>query len=238
MAARSFCPSPADLMTDSYNILVIERTDARGRSLTPALRKKGFRVSAVSSVQEALEGQALQRADLVILDAASMKTSGVRMARQLRRALNGTPLLHLCLQGVSPFGRQDADALLIHPFTPRKLLNRVRRLLPADERHEVCAGPIRLDTVNRVVRCHGNRARLTTKLAELLKLLMQRSGQLVTREELMRRVWRTDYTGDMRTIDVHISWLRKAIEPNPASPRYLKTVRGQGYCLDLPLSGS
>ncbi len=66
---------------------------------------------------------------------------------------------------------------------------------------------------------------------------MQRSGELVTREELMRRVWRTDYTGDMRTIDVHISWLRKAIEPEPRSPRYLKTVRGVGYRLDLPAAG-
>ncbi len=81
---------------------------------------------------------------------------------------------------------------------------------------------------------NGKKTRLTPKLVTLLKLLIKRQGQLVRREELMRQVWQTDYIGDMRTVDVHISWLRKAIEPDPSLPCYIKTIRGMGYRLDLP----
>ena len=220
-------------MGRSHRILLIDRAGTSRPSFTNPLEDKGYTVDRFTSVGEALASGDLPKAEVAVLDAASMKTSGVRMAGQLKTQLNLTPLILVAPNGagVSPNG--TIEAVLVQPFTPRKLLNRVARLLPAEACDEVCLGPIRLDRLRRVVRCGGKRTRLTPKLTHLLLLFIDKEGRLIRREELMRQVWHTDYTGDMRTVDVHVSWLRRAIEPDPAAPRYLKTVRGMGYRLDL-----
>jgi DNA-binding response OmpR family regulator len=125
---------------------------------------------------------------------------------------------------------------LIHPFTPRKLLNRVARLLPGDESFTLEVGPIRLNLAQRKVFAYRKEARLTPKQAKLLEVFMLNPGRLMTRKSLIRQVWHTDYTGDTRTLDVHMSWLRSAIEPDPKKPIFLKTIRGMGYRFDLPES--
>ena len=123
---------------------------------------------------------------------------------------------------------------LVHPFTPRKLLNRVECLLPGDDNFTLEAGPISLNLSQLKVRCYKKETRLTPKLAKLIELFMQNPGRLMTRKKLIRKVWHTDYTGDTRTLDVHMSWLRHAIEPDPSDPQLLKTIRGMGYRLDIP----
>jgi DNA-binding response OmpR family regulator len=97
----------------------------------------------------------------------------------------------------------------------------------------VRAGPFRLDLERHQVNCRGIEKRLTPRLTTLLHLLMQHPGEVVGREQLFREAWDTEYTGDTRTLDVHISWLRKEIEDDPRHPRYLKTIRQIGYRLDV-----
>ena len=217
-------------MPDRPRVLLIERNNKTCPSLAPALQRKGYQVIRADRVETALQRVNGRRPDIVVLHAASLRTSGARLAARLRRRLNGTPLILVPAQGRRPSG-DCADAVLEPPFTARKLLNHIHRLLPPAPEEELRAGPIRLDVARRVVRCHGRCTRLTPKLAALLRLLMLRRGTVVSRAELMRRVWRTDYLGDLRTIDVHVSWLRRAIEEDPRSPRHLVTVRGVGYRL-------
>ncbi len=163
-----------------------------------------------------------------------MKTSGTRLCRSVRATLDGVPIVLLAPQGTRMDPGNGASLTLVHPFTPRKLLNRVSRLLPGDENFSLELGPIKLNLAQRKVRCRGTDYRLTPKQARLLEVFMHNAGRLMTREALIRQVWHTDYTGDTRTLDVHISWLRRSIEENPKHPTLLKTIRGMGYRLDLP----
>lgn len=215
-------------------ILLIESRRASAPSFAPALEKKGFRVTRQTQVLSAL-AEGLQKApDLVILDAASMYTSGGRMCRTVRSNLNGVPIILVVPHGTMPDPGNGASVTLAHPVTPRKLINRVSRLLPGDGKSTLQAGPIALDLAQRTVRCRGKESRLTPKQTKLLEVFLHNPGRLMTRPVLIRQVWHTDYTGDTRTLDVHMSWLRQAIEPDPRSPTFLKTVRGIGYRFDLP----
>jgi DNA-binding response OmpR family regulator len=112
-------------------------------------------------------------------------------------------------------------------------MNRITPLLPAVGGKLLHVGPLRLNMELKRVQCLGHEARLTPRLVHILQLLMQQPGTVVERENLFREVWKTDYTGDTRTLDVHISWLRKAIEEDPRKPQFLKTIRGVGYRLDV-----
>jgi DNA-binding response OmpR family regulator len=146
--------------------------------------------------------------------------------------LNGEPIL-LIANPKHPISKECADVVLKQPFTIRKLVNRIMPLLPADGNNLLHAGPIELDLERKFVRCGEQEARLTPRLALLLKILMQHPGEVLEREQLFREVWNTEYTADTRTLDVHISWLRQAFEATPRKPRYLKTIRGVGYRLDV-----
>lgn len=215
-------------------ILLIESDRANAPSFAPALEKKGYNVITRHQVTTALTAAAEHRPDLVILDAASMKTSGTRMSRSTRARLDGVPIVLVAPPGTRPDPGSGASLTLIEPLTPRKLLNRVTRLLPGDERFNLEMGPIKLNLAQRKVRCRGRETRLTPKQAKLLEAFLHNPGRLMTRETLIRQVWHTDYTGDTRTLDVHMSWLRRSIEDDPRRPSLLKTIRGVGYRLDLP----
>lgn len=219
-------------MPQPTTLLLIERSTSRRPSRAGGLRALGYEVTTVPSVDKALDHDA--EGDVVILDAASMQTSGVRMIRRLREGFDGTPLILLSPEGTDPSRDGAATSLLVEPFTKRKLLNRIRRLSPLSERKAIQAGPLHFDPERKVVRRGSRQTHLTPKLRDLLSYLLKHRGRLVTRERLMREVWNTDYTGDMRTIDVHVSWLRKAIEEDPVIPQLLKTIRGLGYRLDVP----
>ena len=215
-------------------ILLIESRRASAPSYAPALEKKGYRVVVHHKIESAVSSAEREAPDLIVLDAASMQASGARLTRNVRAGLNGVPILLVSPRGSNPGHTSGATAILVQPFTPRKLINRVARLIPGDSRFSLEGGPIKLNLAQRTVRCLGREARLTPKQAKLLEVFLHNPERLLTREVLIRQVWHTDYTGDTRTLDVHMSWLRHALEPNPKRPRFLKTIRGMGYRLDLP----
>jgi DNA-binding response OmpR family regulator len=218
-------------------IFLIESDRAAAHSYAPVLERKGYSVQIHHKVAQAIEAALKSPPDLVILDAASMRTSGTRMCRTARSHLDGIPIILVSPQGSRPDPGNGASVTLVHPFTPRKLLNRVRRLLPGDDSFLIEVGPIRLNLAQRKVQSLGKEARLTPKQVKLLEVFLLNPGRLLSRKTLLRRVWQTDYLGDTRTLDVHMSWLRRAIEPDPRNPIFLKTIRGMGYRFDLPDEG-
>ncbi len=214
-------------------LLVIEGKHADHPAFVPALRKKGFVVELVSNGSEALARLANGfLPDVVVVNAASLRTSGKRICQSLRERASNLPIL-LILDPDQEIEKVEADAILSLPFTAQKLVNRLRHLLPGDGKDSIHAGPVRLDVEKRTVRCLGKQTRLTPRLVRLLKTLIEHRGEVVERKALFSQVWETDYTDDTRTLDVHISWLRRAIEDDPERPTFLKTVRGVGYRLDL-----
>lgn len=178
------------------------------------------------------------RPHLVILHAASLRTSGKRIYQSLRALAGSLPII--MITSTSP-AIQDEDKYLVTltlPFTIRKLMNRLRPFLPSESDHQTLnsrmlqSGQVCLDPDRKLVRVEGRETHLTPRLAQLLAILLKHPGEVVERELLFREGWNTGYTGDTRTLDVHISWLRQAIEEDPRNPRYLKTIRGVGYRLD------
>ena len=214
-------------------LLLIEGKHADHPTFTPALRKKGFVVELASSGSEALARLADGFApDLIVVNAATLRTSGKRICQSLREKTVSLPIL-LILDEDREVEKMEADVLLSLPFTAQKLVNRIRHLLPGDGKDSIHAGPIRLDIDRRMVRCLGKQSRLTPRLVYLLKALIEHRGEVIERKVLFSQVWETNYTDDTRTLDVHISWLRQAIEADPDVPQFLKTIRGVGYRLDV-----
>ena len=214
-------------------ILWIEGKRAKGPYFIPNLRKKGFTVETVTSGKAALACLPEVKADLVIVNAASMRSSGKRICQTLHDEVDGLPILSITNPD-QPAGKDFcANEILDLPFTIRKLINRILPLIPGEGDDLFKVGPILLDFERKVVKCHDKEARLTPRMAQLLKMLMKRPGEVIEREHLFSVVWKTDYTGDTRTLDVHMSWLRQAIEDDPRKPRFLKTIRGLGYRLDI-----
>lgn len=214
-------------------ILWIEGKKADNPPFIPALRKKGYHVEIVSNGTVALRRLLDFDPDLVVLNAASLRTNGKRICRALREAISSLPILVIAGQDQTAAMEAGANVVLTLPFTPRKLINRLIPLLPGDGENMLHVGPIRLDLERKRVRCQGREARLTPRLAQLLKVMMQHPNEVMERGALFRQVWETEYTGDTRTLDVHISWLRQALEEDPHEPQLLKTIRGVGYRLDI-----
>lgn len=177
--------------------------------------------------------------DLVIIDAASLRTSGKRISKDLREHLNDVPVILIInsnpdtVEKKEQINKLEGEITLFLPFTLQKLINRIKPLLPIEGKQVLNEGPIRLDIEHKKVRCMNQSGKLTPHLVKLLQILMEHPGEVVDRALLFREVWETEYTGDTRTLDVHISWLRRIIEMDPRHPRFIKTVRGVGYRLDV-----
>lgn len=218
-------------------ILLLEGKSTKPQSLQMTLQKAKYKVEVCQNGKSAMESLTVSKPDLVVFNAASMRSNGSRTCRRLRRALGDTPIIHVREQGALEEQEAEADIYLEHPFTPRKLLNRIRTLLPADEITEevVRYGDIKFYPAKPSVEIadYGEQ-RLTPKLAELLQEFLLYPNEVVTRVQLMRHVWKTDYVGDTRTLDVHIRWVRELVEADPGKPKRLRTVRGKGYILVLP----
>ncbi len=217
-------------------LLLLESARANIQSYAQALQKHGYTVLVEHDTAVALKRAQTQKPDVVVLDAASLKTSGERICHRLHMA-GDLPVVLVVDKKNQPGPKCEAAAVLVTPFTPRKLLNSVARLLPGDESACLQLGPIKLNLALRRVQCGGREERVTPKQAKLLEMFLRAPGQLLTRKAIIKHVWDTDYTGDTRTLDVHMSWLRGVIEADPRKPRYLKTVRGEGYRLDVPGGG-
>lgn len=215
-------------------VLLIERRLAQHTSFSDALKKR-YEVISVPSGSRALLAAHDHPPSVVVLDAISMQSHGDRIGKQIKNGLPSVPLIHLL-----PAKRDSAaDTILVLPFTARKLTNCIERLLhqAADDEMILC-GPLAMNLSRRVLVANGHETQLTPKLALLVELFLRNPGKTLDRKALMEQVWQTNYLGDTRTLDVHIRWFRRAIEADPGNPLYLKTVRGVGYRLELPLVSS
>ena len=213
-------------------ILCLEGKHSSNPTFVSALRRKGYLVEAVTTGKAALQSLDSIIPDVVVVNAASMRTSGVRICQSLRDKNDCLPIILISENGGAP---EDAPVNLILelPFTIRKLENRIKPFLPLASDKILEAGDLQLDLEPHQFRCGEREARLTPRLSSLLEMLMRKPNEVITRDALFRKVWETDFTDDTRTLDVHISWLRKAIEEDPRKPKYLKTLRGVGYRLDV-----
>lgn len=205
--------------------------------LTTALQKR-YTLYRARSGKEGQQLAAQHRAQIIVLDAISLRTSGERTCRRLQKSLPDTPLIHLH-PGNHTDAASCADEVLFLPFTWRKVVNAIERLLDVDNamqaQHDLLrCGPFALNIDTCVLLAHDKEVTLTPRQTDLLKLFMQHPGQTLDRAWLMQQVWETDYVGDTRTLSVHVRMLRQALERDSSNPQYLLTVRGEGYRFVLP----
>jgi len=213
-------------------LLVIEGRHAEIPSFAADLQKKGFDIVSAQNGSEAVSQLKQTNPSLVIVNAPSLRSTGIRICLSIRKKDAKIPII-LIVEKEKEVDKELVDTILSLPFTVQKLVNRIKALMPGDGNNVVSVGPIRLALENRRVRSLGKNSKLTPRLITLLQILMDKHGEVVEREALFKKAWDTNYTGDTRTLDVHISWLRRAIELDPDNPKFLKTIRGVGYRLDV-----
>lgn len=214
-------------------VLIVEGRRGSQASFGEELKEKDYQVICAPSGSAGLDLMETTKPSVVVVDAASLRTSGVRICQSFRRADNSIPIILIIDEEQSLPEDVDANLVLIHPFTVQKLINRLDAYQPTDKKYLIKAGPIELNTHTQLVTCNGNQEKLTPRLVKILEILIKSKGKVVKRNPLFTKVWDTEYTGDTRTLDVHISWLRQAIEENPSQPKYIRTIRGVGYILEV-----
>ncbi len=219
-------------------ILVVEDEESFSDPLSYLLRREGYEVAVADDGSTALEEYDRNGADLVLLDLMLPGLPGTEVCRQLRNRGN-VPVIMLTAKD----GEIDkvvglelgADDYVTKPYSSRELLARVRAVLRRGTEPEpltpgtIEAGPVRMDVERHVVTVENAQVSLPLKEFELLEMLLRNAGRVLTRVQLIDRVWGSDYVGDTKTLDVHVKRLRAKVEPDPANPRYLVTVRGLGY---------
>ena len=219
-------------------VLVVEDEESFSDALSYMLRKEGFEVAVAANGNDALDEFDRSGADLVLLDLMLPGLPGTEVCRQLR-ARSSVPVIMLTAKDSEVdkvVGLElGADDYVTKPFSSRELVARIRAVLRrGTETIELTppvleAGPVRMDVDRHVVTVSGDSVRLPLKEFELLELLLRNAGRVLTRGQLIDRIWGADYVGDTKTLDVHVKRLRAKIEPDPGQPTYLQTVRGLGY---------
>jgi DNA-binding response OmpR family regulator len=220
-------------------VLMIEDEDAIVAPLTESLAREGFAPVAVGTIAEGLQIARNDSPDLVLLDVMLPDGSGFDALRELR-SMGSTPVIMLTARGDEAdrvAGLElGADDYVIKPFSARELVARIRAVLrrvstAADPpgRDEIRIGAVQLDPAARTATFNSEPLELTRKEFDLLALLMGHAGSVVTRERLIDEVWDVNWFGSTKTLDVHVSGLRKKLGDDPAEPRYLHTVRGVGF---------
>jgi len=222
-------------------VLVVEDEESFSDALAYMLRKEGFEVAVADTGPDALEQFDRSGADLVLLDLMLPGLPGTEVCRALRQRSN-VPVIMVTAKDSEidkVVGLElGADDYVTKPFSSRELVARIRavlrrggdtdELLPA----VIEAGPVRIDVERHVVSVTGSVVPMPLKEFDLLELLVRNAGRVLTRMQLIDRVWGSDYVGDTKTLDVHVKRLRAKIEPDPANPVHLVTVRGLGYKFD------
>jgi two-component system response regulator RegX3 len=219
-------------------VLVVEDEESFSEALSYMLRKEGFEVAVAATGPAALEEFDRSGADLVLLDLMLPGLSGTEVCRALR-AKSNVPVIMLTAKDSEVdkvVGLElGADDYVTKPFSSRELVARIRAVLRRGfEAEELVSGtievgPVRMDVERHVVAVDGRSVSMPLKEFDLLELLLRNAGRVLTRGQLIDRVWGSDYVGDTKTLDVHIKRLRAKVEPDPAIPRYVVTVRGLGY---------
>jgi DNA-binding response OmpR family regulator len=202
-------------------------------TFVPDLEAKGYKVTFVRTGKDALLKLAKHKPDVMVVDGASMRTTGSRICKSVQVKYPSLPIILINSKDNLPTNEIVADVQLVHPFTIRKLENRIIPFSPGDGKDTIKIGPIKMDMDRQVIRCNGREEHITPRMAELLKMMINSKGVVLDRRKMFSKIWRTDYTEDTRSLDVHINWLRKIIEKDPDHPKLILTVRGKGYKLDL-----
>ncbi len=217
----------------SEKVLIFTHNRAVASSLAKALDQHGFAVQTTGNKRQMVAWAANADADYAFVDTTDDLGKGLALCEKVRHS---DPYVWLiaALPRTCSSVPQAVDAYFEPPITFRKLYYRIRRLQQIPPRYLVRLGDVTFDPKHRLLLRGEDTIHLTPKEAALLSLLVARAGEVVTRGEIMRTIWNTDYVKDTRTLEVHVCWLRKKIEPVPQHPVYLQTVRGQGYRLVLP----
>jgi two-component system, OmpR family, response regulator RegX3 len=219
-------------------ILLVEDEESFSDPLSYLLRKEGYEVAVAETGPAALEDFDRAGADLVLLDLMLPGLSGMDVCRALRHR-SSVPVIMLTAKDSEidkVVGLEiGADDYVTKPYSSRELLARIKAVLRRGQDPEELmpatleSGPVRMDVERHVVTVNGQHTALPLKEFELLEMLLRNSGRVLTRMQLIDRVWGSDYVGDTKTLDVHVKRLRAKVEPDPASPQFIVTVRGLGY---------
>jgi two-component system response regulator RegX3 len=219
--------------------LVVEDEESFSDALGYMLRREGFEVALAATGPDGVAEFDRNGADLVLLDLMLPGLSGLEVCRALRQR-SDVPVIMLTAKDAEVdkvVGLEiGADDYVTKPFSARELVARMRAVLrrrgaePEDAGSAVLeSGPVRMDVDRHVVSVDSESVAMPLKEFELLEFLLRNSGRVLTRGQLIDRIWGSDYVGDTKTLDVHVKRLRAKIEPSPSTPRYLLTVRGLGY---------
>jgi two-component system, OmpR family, response regulator RegX3 len=224
-------------------ILIVEDEASFSEALEFLLGKEGFEVSVAEDGQQAVDKFAKEGADLILLDLMIPVISGIEVCRIIRTT-SQVPIIMLTAKDAEidkVVGLElGADDYVTKPYSSRELIARIKAVLrrgnvddslDGENGVHVVAG-IKLDTGKHQVTINGEVVALPLKEFELLEFLMRNAGRVLTRSQLIDRVWGGDYYGDTKTLDVHIKRLRAKIEADPANPVLIQTIRGLGYKLE------
>lgn len=220
-------------------ILIVEDEEALSDPLAFLLGREGFQTIVVDNGLDALPVFDREGADLVLLDVMLPGMSGMEVCRKLRE-VSSVPIIMLTAKDSEldkVLGLElGADDYVTKPYSARELIARIRAVLrrrsaETDSATEAVlqGGPVRMDIDRHVVTVNGEEISMPLKEFELLEILLRNVGRVMTRGQLIERVWGADYVGDTKTLDVHIKRLRSKIEPDSSAPQYVVTVRGLGY---------
>jgi two-component system, OmpR family, response regulator RegX3 len=219
-------------------VLVVEDEESWSDALSYMLRKEGFEVAVAATGPQALTEFDSTGADLVLLDLMLPQMSGVEVCRQLR-SRSDVPIIMVSARDseIDKVGGLEigADDYVTKPYSVRELLARIRAVLrrhggdAAPQPSILTAGPVCMDIDRHAVTVNGAEISLALREFQLLELLLRNAGRVLTRAQIIDRVWGPQYVGDTKTLDVHIRRLRSKIEPDSSTPRHLQTVRGVGY---------
>jgi two-component system, OmpR family, response regulator RegX3 len=220
-------------------ILVVEDESSFSEAISFLLRKEGFEVGVAESGQAGIDDFERNGADLILLDLMLPGLSGTEVCRQIR-SKSQVPIIMLTAKDTEidkVVGLElGADDYVTKPYSSRELIARINAVMRRSQNPEIeiengiiAIGPVRLDVDRHQMSLDGKVVALPLKEFELLEFLMRNSGRVLTRTQLIDRVWGSDYFGDTKTLDVHIKRLRAKIEVDPANPVFIQTVRGLGY---------
>lgn len=219
-------------------ILMVEDEESLSDPLAYLLGREGFEVTVVADGLSAVSEFDRSGADLVLLDLMLPGQSGTEVCKQIRQR-STVPVIMLTAKDAEidkVLGLElGADDYVTKPYSARELVARIRAVLRRRAEPDelitatVASGPVRMDVERHVVSVDGQAVTMPLKEFELLEMLLRNAGRVLTRGQLIDRVWGSDYVGDTKTLDVHIKRLRSKVEPDPSQPRHIVTVRGLGY---------
>ena len=228
-------------MTDRSKVLLVDDEQAITANLAPFLERSGLSVSIAADGEAALNQVSRLSPDLIVLDVLMPRLNGREVLRRLRQKGDWTPIILLTQVGESTERamalEEGADDYLNKPFDPHELVARIRAVLrrarpgqpPLASASRLASGKLSMDRQSRRAFFSSQELRLTPKAIALLEYLMTHPDELLTRDRLLDTVWGWDYPVGTRTVDTRIAELRRALNDDPAQPRYIETVPGEGY---------